>query len=140
MDQRSRHALAAIQAARSEARRLVLADYPAAEQAAALASLGDGALASDAADLFVRRCPARCQAELGRGLAAPVAERAVGDELEVETAAGTKLRLHKGNDTWYGLVFRTAELAEERDRAARELDQIRQNADIYRKRRALEAK
>jgi hypothetical protein len=138
MDQRSRHALSAIQKARSEARKLVLADYPAAEQGPALAGLGDAALARDAADLFVQRCPAACQAELGRGLAAPVAERAVGDELEVETTAGTKLRLRRGNDTWYGLVFRTAELSEERDRAARELEQIRQNAEVYRKRRALE--
>jgi hypothetical protein len=139
IDQRSRHAFSAIQAARSEARKLVLADYPSDEQGPALAVLGDAAVARDAADLFVQRCPAACQAEIGHSLAAPVAERKVGDELEVETATGGKLRLRRGNDTWYGLVWKTAELSEERDRAARELEQIKQNAAVYRKRKALEA-
>ena len=92
IDQRSRHAFAAIQQARKQAAALVRSTYPAQAQASALAQLGDAALASDPADLFARRCPKACQAELGVGLGAPVRERTVegeaGPELEVETANG----------------------------------------------------
>jgi len=143
IDQRSRHALAAIQQARAEAAGLIRTDYPTAAQADALAALGDAALAADIPDLFERRCPTSCQAELGALLGAPVQERAVegdaGPELEIETATGSRVRLYKGSDGHYGIVFRRAELYEERDRAARELEQIRQNAEVYRKRKALEA-
>jgi hypothetical protein len=143
IDQRSRHALAAIQQARAEAVRLIRSDYPTAAQAEALAALGDAALATDVPDLFVRRCPATCQAELGALLGAPVQERVVegeaGPELEIETATGSRVRLYRGKQGHYGIVFRRLELYEERDRAARELDQIRANAELYRKRKALEA-
>jgi hypothetical protein len=143
IDQRSRHALAAIQQARAEAAGLIRTDYPTTTQTEALTALGDAALATDAPDLFERRCTAACQAELGALLGAPVQERTVegdaGPELEVETATGSRVRLYKGNDGHYGIVFRRAELFEERDRAARELEQIRQNAEVYRKRKTLEA-
>lgn len=142
IDPRSRHALAAIQQARSEAAALIRASYPAQAQASALAQLGDAALASDVADLFVRRCPKACQAELGAGLGAPTSEKVVqgeaGPELEITTATGGHVRLFKGKGGHYGIVFRRQELSDERDRASRELDQIRQNAEIYRRRQALE--
>jgi len=142
IDVRSRHALAAIQQARSEAAGLIRAHYPADAQAAALAQLGDAAVATDVADLFVRRCPKACQAEIGARLGAPTSEKVVqgeaGPELEVTTATGGRLRLYKGKEGHYGLVFHRQELSAERDRAARELEQIRANADIYRKRKALE--
>lgn len=139
IDQRSRHALAAIRDARTEAYQLVQADYPDAEKPAALAALGDAAVARDAADLFVKRCPQSCQATLGQSLAAPTAEHPTPNgDLEIETAAGTRVVLHRGKDGLYGLAFRNAELSTERDRASRELLQIRQNAEIYRRRRSLE--
>ena len=143
IDQRSRHALAAIQQSRAQAAGLIRSDYPTATQTEALAALGDAALATDAPDLFERRCPRTCQTELGALLGAPVSERTVqgeaGPELEIETATGTRVRLYKGKLGHYGIVFRRAELYAERDRAARELDQIRANAEVYRKRKALEA-
>jgi hypothetical protein len=143
IDPRSRHALAAIQAARRQAVALIRADYPADAQAAALAQLGDDALATDPPDLFARRCLAACRAEIGALLGAPAHERVVqgeaGPELEIETATGTRVRLFKGKDDHYGIVYRRVELSDERDRASRELEQIRKNAEVYRKRKALEA-
>jgi hypothetical protein len=142
IDVRSRHALAAIHKARSEAAGLIRAHYPADAQASALAQLGDAAVATDVTDLFVRRCPKACQAEIGARLGAPAGEKVVqgeaGPELEITTATGGRLRLYKGKEGHYGLLFHRQALSDERDRAARELDQIRQNADIYRKRKALE--
>jgi hypothetical protein len=142
IDQRSRHALAAIQQARSAAAALIRADYPPQAQAAALAQLGDAALAADPAELFVRRCPKACQAELGATLGAPASERTVqgeaGPELEITTATGGHVRLFRGKEGHYGIVFRRQELSDERDRASRELEQIRANAEVYRKRKALE--
>jgi hypothetical protein len=142
IDVRSRHALAAIQRARSEAAGLIRAHYPAEAQASALAQLGDAAVATDVTDLFVRRCPKACQVEIGARLGAPTGEKVVqgeaGPELEITTATGGTLRLYKGKEGHYGLVFHRRELSDERDRAARELEQIRQNADVYRKRKALE--
>jgi hypothetical protein len=142
IDVRSRHALAAIQQARSEAAGLIRAHYPADGQAGALAQLGDAALATDVADLFARRCAKACQAEIGARLGAPTGEKVVqgeaGPELEITTATGGLLRLYKGKEGHYGLVFQRQELSAERDRAARELEQIRQNAEVYRKRKALE--
>lgn len=141
IDQRSQFAMAAIQKARSQAAALIRADYPAELQAAALAQLGDAAVATDVADLFVRRCPRSCQHEIGALLGAPVHEKVVsgeaGPELEIDTATGTRVRLYKGKDGRYGLVFRRSELSDERDRAARELEQIEHNAAVYRKRKAL---
>lgn len=144
IDQRSRFALAAIQQARAEAAALVRADYPPEAQAAALAQLGDAALATDPADLFARRCTKPCMDQLGAQLGAPVRERAAsgeaGPELEVETANGHRIRLMKSREGHYGIVFdRRHELFDERNRAARELEQIRANAEVYRKRKALEA-
>src|SRR5687768_12442737 len=102
---RSRHALAAIQQALKQAAALVRSTYPAHAQASALAQLGDAALASDPADLFERRCPKACQAELGVGLGAPISERTVqgeaGPELEVETATGGRFRLYRGREGHY---------------------------------------
>ena len=62
----------------------------------------------------------------------------IGSELEVITARGGRLRMHRGQDGNWGIVWNTDALARERTRAARELVQIEQNADIYRRRRALE--
>jgi len=143
IDQRSRFALAAIQQARSAAAALIRADYPTDAQAEALAQLGDAAQVTDAPDLFVRRCPAACQAAIGALLGAPAHEQVVsggsGAELEVQTTTGTVVRLYKGNDDHYGIDFHHQALSDERDRAARELDQIRQNAEVYKKRKALDA-
>jgi hypothetical protein len=45
--------------------------------------------------------------------------------------------MHAGNDGWFGLVWNTEALVEERAQAARELEQIRENASVYRKQREL---
>jgi hypothetical protein len=142
IDERSRHALAAIQRARGASAALVRADYPPEAQAAALAQLGDAALATDPTELFVRRCPPACLAEIGATLGAPAGEQTVpgeaGPELEITTTTGGRVRLFKSKGGHYGIVFRRRELFDERNRASRELEQIRTNAKVYRKRKALE--
>jgi hypothetical protein len=137
LDERSRSALSSIVKDRNRAARLVRADYPPEEQAAAMGALGDGALSADPGELFARRCPAACIAALTAGLGAPVSQTQLGAELLVRTAQGGQLRLFQGSDGCWGVVWKTAELAEERTRAARELVQIKVNAEVYRKRRAL---
>lgn len=139
VDQRARHALASIAKDRREAAVLVARDYPDAERAAALAALGDAAGVRDAAGLFARRCDAACIDDLGRRIGAPASTETASDETVVHTARGETLRLYHGDDGWWGLVWNTAALVQERDRAAQDLVQIRANAEIYRKKRALEA-
>lgn len=139
VDQRARHALASIVKDRREAAGLVARDYPVSERASALAALGDAASVRDAVALFAQRCDAACIEDLGRRIGAPASTEAAGDETVVHTARGETLRLHHGDDGWWGLVWNTAALSQERDRAAQDLAQIRANAEIYRKKRALEA-
>jgi hypothetical protein len=139
IDQRARSAMASVVGDRREAAELIHADYPAPERTTALASLGDARDATDAADLFTRRCTEPCMAELASAVGAPVAERRHGaSDVEVRTARGGRLHLHRGKNGWWGIVWNTAPLSDERTRAARELIQIQQNADVYRRRRALE--
>jgi hypothetical protein len=141
VDQRGRSAMIAIVNARREAARLIRADYPEPERAAALSALGDARSAADAADLFTQRCAEPCMSELAAAVGAPVAESKLGEhDVDVRTTRGGRLRLHRGKDGWWGIVWNTKELSEERTRAARELIQIRHNAAVYRRRRALEAK
>lgn len=141
IDQRGRSAMGAVVKARREAARLIHADYPAPERDLALAALGDARTAADAADLFTRRCAEPCMSELAAAVGAPLSERPAGArEVEVRTTRGGRLRLHRGNDGWWGIVWNTQALSEERTRAARELIQIRHNAEVYRRRRTLEAK
>lgn len=139
VDQRARHALASIVKDRREAAGWVARDYPDAERASTLAALGDAVGAHDAAALFARRCGLACLEDLGRRIGAPARTEAEGDETVVHTARGETLRLYHGDDGWWGLVWNTASLSQERDRAAQDLGQIRANAEIYRKKRALEA-
>jgi len=139
IDRRSRAALVSIVKDRAASARAVRSDYPADLQPGALAALGDAPGAADAAALFARRCDVHCVAELGVSLGAPVSESVMGDELLVRTAAGRDVRLFKGRDGLWGLVWRTQELSDERLRAARERLQIEANAEIYRRRRQLEA-
>ena len=138
IDQRARDALASIVKDRARAARLIRSDYPQPEQAAALLALGDAVDVADPAELFGRRCTAGCVAGLTAKLGAPVSQAMRGDELEVHTAQGGTLRLHRGQDGRWGLPWNTAALFAERRRAARELVQIHTNAEVYRRRRQLE--
>jgi hypothetical protein len=141
IDQRSRSAMQSAVGDRLEAAALIRRDYPEPERAQALASLGDAALVKDAAELFARRCGEPCMAELEAEVGAPVAEPPEStrtQELEVRTTRGGRLRLHRGKDGWWGIVWNTSALYAERTRAARELIQIQHNAEVYRRRRALD--
>jgi len=137
IDQRARHAMASIQQDRSEARRLVRASYPPATRDETLRSLGDAAGATSAADLFARRCDGACLAGLVDVLRAPASVQRDGDDATISTVHGGTFRMHRGNDGWWGLVWHTDELEAERNRAARDLEQIRANASVYERRRAL---
>jgi hypothetical protein len=123
---------------RREAARIVRESYPEAERAAALAGLGDAAEVEDSAGLFARRCDARCLDAFAAELSAPKSLTEQDGEVLVTTARGARLRLFRGTDTWYGLVWNTDALSRERDRAAAELEQVRQNAALYREQRTLE--
>jgi hypothetical protein len=140
IDQRTRSALASAVGDRLEAAALIRRDYPEPERSRALASLGDAAQVKDAAELFARRCSEPCMAELEAAVGAPVAEQpdARSGEVEVRTSRGGRLRLHRGKDGWWGIVWNTAAASAERTRAARELIQITHNAEVYRRRRALD--
>lgn len=139
IDQRARHAMASIVTSRGDAKRLIEADYPEPERSAALSALGDAALVTSAAELFARRCDEACMAGLALQVGAPTAEERSGDDVVVHTARGQTLHMHAGKDGGFGLVWNTEALSAERDEAARELTQIRDNAETYRRRRALEA-
>jgi hypothetical protein len=139
LDWRSRAALHSISRDRRAAARLISADYPAAERRVRLRDLGDAARKADAADLFSARCPRECRVQLTANVGAPTKVTWDGDEVEVHTSRNGRFRLHRGPDGRWGLVWNTAALTDERLRATREVRQIRRNAAIYRKRRALAA-
>jgi hypothetical protein len=139
IDRRSKAALISVFKDRTAAARAIAADYPEPEREAALRSLGDAATVRSPEELFARRCDRACVAELGANLGAPVSETPEpGGELIVQTAEGHRVRLFKGGDGFWGLVWRTQELFDERLRAARERLQITANAEVYRRRRQLE--
>jgi hypothetical protein len=141
IDERARHAMISIVNDRREAATLIEASYPAAERASALAALGDAAEAENAAALFAHRCDRPCREAIGATLGAPAEVRREGELTVVATARGTTVRLYRGGDGhgWYGIVWHTAELSTERDRANRDLGIIRENAATYDRRQALEA-
>jgi hypothetical protein len=139
IDERARHAMISTVHSRQRAARLIEADYPDDERGPALSALGDAAHARDAESLFAARCTAPCMAQLSAQLGAPIAETVRGVELEVRTARGGSLRLYRGDSGAWGIIWNTEALAAERSRASRELLQIRSNAEVYRRRRALEA-
>ncbi len=137
IDQRARHALAAISESRRAAAALIQESYPAAARASAISELGDGAQAKDAADLFRMRCDAACLDGLSQQVGAPVETQTQGADVTVKTSRGSELRLHRGSDTWYGIVWNTDALSRERDRATAELDQVKANATVYRQQNEL---
>ena len=138
IDQRARHAMASIVTDRKAAQALITAQYPQAERDAALQALGDAAQVATPAELFAKRCGAACMNALAAELGAPASEQPDGEEVVVTTVRGTTLHMHPGKDGYYGLVWNTRELSEERDRASRELGQITENASVYERRRTLE--
>ena len=137
MDQRARHAMHSIVRDRQEAALIIKASYPPAEQPLALASLGDAVTVADPPALFASRCGSACREEMGRLIGAPVSRKRQGEEWEIRTSRGGTLHMYAGSDGWYGIVWKTRDLSKERDRAAQELEQIRINANVYERRKAL---
>ena len=137
IDQRARHAMASIVADRQAAAALVQSAYPEDTRAGGLSELGDAVGAADAATLFERRCDRSCLEALALTIGAPRRTETHDRELTVETARGTELRLYRGDDGWYGIVWNTEALLAERDDANRDLEMVRQNAEVYERRRAL---
>ncbi|MEM6955288.1 MAG: hypothetical protein AAF411_19300 [Myxococcota bacterium] len=137
IDVRSRHALHSIFEDGRQARAAIEADYPPEARADALAALGPDV--PSAAALFAARCAAACRQRFAAKLGAPVAERDEGNERVVETTRG-ELRLHReGEGNWWGLVYETAALDAERDRASRDRRRIEANAATFRRRAELAA-
>jgi hypothetical protein len=137
IDQRARHALAAIVQARTQAAQAIETSYPEADRASAISALGDAATVPDAVALFRLRCGDACLADLSSQVAAPVELREEGPVAHVKTARGNELTLYRGKDGFYGLVWHTEELSRERDRAAAELELVQKNAALYQKQQAL---
>lgn len=143
VDQRARRSFCAVVFDRRGARDLVVAHYPENLRAAALTSLGDGAVAVDAADLFSRRCDATCFRWYSSALGAPTSVKndPAGErgDVVVRTTAGTTVRMHRGSDGWWG-VRRDGEnesLAAEALDAGRDRAEIEAAAAVYDRRRAL---
>ena len=135
IDERSRHALYSIVEDRGAARALIEAHYPEAERAGASSALGDAAHAESPAALFAQRCDAGCRQEIASALGAPTSEESVdvheGQMMRVETTRG-ELELYRPREgAWWGIVWRTQELDDERDRASRDRRRIEQNAEMY---------
>jgi hypothetical protein len=137
IDERARFALASTVKSRSDARKLIEADYPVAERSAALAALGDAAQVATADELFARRCASECLHTLAGQVGAPVSQIVEGDEVRVTTSRGTTLHMFAGHDGRYGIVWNTKACMAERGQASRDYRQIEENAAIYRKRRKL---
>lgn len=137
VDQRARHAMASIQQDRAAAGQLVRASYPPELREQTLRSLGDAASARSATELFAQRCDEECFVGLAQVLRAPANIERTGDEATISTFHGDTLRMHRGGDGWWGIVWHTTELEAERNRASRDLEQIRANAHVYERRRAL---
>jgi hypothetical protein len=138
LDERSRFAMAGTVAALSSARTLIESDYPEPEKQRALADLAPAGKATTAVELFELHCDASCLHRFSELVCAPQSEVPVGDEIAVTTVRGGVLHMHAGTDGGYGIVWKTAALHDERAHANRSLGQIRDNAAVYRKRRALE--
>ncbi len=137
IDQRARHAMASITESRRNAAKLIREEYPDALKARALTELGDAAQAKDAVDLFRLRCAGTCLDGLSQSVGAPVETRQDGVEIVVKTARGGELRMYRGDDMWYGIVWNTDALRRERNRAAAEFNQVKSNAELYREQRKL---
>lgn len=137
LDQRTRFAMISTVNTRREARALIEADYPESEKAQALEALGDAAQVSTGAELFARRCDMSCLNDYADRVGAPASQVVRGDEVEVTTVRGRTLRMHAGTDGEYGIVWSTEASAAERAQASRELVRIRENAAVFRKRKAL---
>lgn len=140
IDERARFALASTVKSRAAARQVIENDYPVAERPAALAALGDAAEVATPAELFARRCPADCLLTLAGQVGAPVREEPDGRELRVTTTRGATLHMYAGEDGRYGIVWNTPACMAERAQAHRDFQLIKQNGQIYRKRRELEGK
>ncbi|HJL02694.1 MAG TPA: hypothetical protein RMH85_29655 [Polyangiaceae bacterium LLY-WYZ-15_(1-7)] len=139
VDARARHAMISIVNDRRAAASLVRETYPEAERAAALARLGDAAEVESARELFARRCDAACRSTIGGDVGKPERTETEGEETIVHTARGTTVRVWRAEEgDWWGLVWHTDELDEERARANRDLRLIEENAETYRRRRELE--
>ena len=137
IDERARFALASTVKSRIAARRIIETDYPAAERPAALAALGDAADVSTPAELFARRCTPECMRTLAEQVGAPVNQVPDGKEVRVTTSRGTTLHMFAGQDGRYGIVWNTPATMAERSQASRDLGVIRENAEVYRKRKAM---
>jgi len=139
LDQQGRHALDASFKLRHDAAKTIREQYPAAEKDAALRELGDALAATATDDLFAKRCDSSCIAWFDSIVGAPAEQQIVGDLVKVRTVRDTNLTLRLGTDGWYGIVWRTEQLSAERERAARDLAQVQDNARTYSARRALES-
>lgn len=137
-DQVARHALDATFKMRHETARIISDTYPASAVPAALAELGDALNVESTLELFFRRCDAACLEWFSRNLGAAAEQQATGALVVIRTINDTKLTLRKGTDGWYGVVWRTDEWVAERDRAARDLAQVQENARVYSARKRLE--
>jgi len=137
LDERVRFALGGVVSARQRARQLIQTDYPPSEKAGALAALGDAGEVDTAAQLFARRCGPDCMAKFADLVGAPASEVVQGEEVEVTTVRGRILHMHAGKDGRFGIVWNLQAATDEVRQASRELAQIKENADVYRRKAEL---
>jgi len=137
-DQVARHALDGTFRMRNQAASIIRDTYPTSAVPSALAELGDALDVSNSRELFSSRCDAACLAWFSRNIGAATDQQGTGGVVTVRTIRDTELTLRKGTDGWYGIVWRTDEWVAERDRAARDLAQVQENARVYSARKRLE--
>lgn len=118
----------------------IRADYPDEEREDALRRLGDAAEVENAEALFAQRCDSGCRAEIGRAVGAVTAQHETEPpgQIRVVTTRGELEAYRESDGHWWGLVWHTAELDDERNRANRDLAMVERNAATYRRRAELE--
>lgn len=139
IDVRARHAMISVVNDRRAAAEIVRRDYPEGERARTLEWLGDAAEVVDASELFARRCAQTCRDELASRIGAVVSRERVDEIERVTTTRGTVDLHREAEGHWWGIVWRTGELDEERNRASHDLAAVERNATTHRRRSELDA-
>ena len=128
----ARDACYTAQRSRAEARQLVLGSYPEPERTELAARYRAEAEAGSGAGLFAREADRRgWTARLRKDLSGVDHVERDGERATVITARGTRYSFRQQRDGGFGLAMFTAELVQDGNRAARDLDVVRKAAEDY---------
>lgn len=126
-----------IRDARKKMRDLVLAHYPEGEKTSTVQAWSEEAAAPDGSDVFVVLARKHgWEPRLRRDLSGIVNVEVQGERASITTARGTRYPFRRRDNGIWGLTLFTAELTQEREKAARDLAVIEASAADYARARA----